>query len=78
MKKLLLGILLLLSMVLFGQEDDSNLENTDKRGNGHGNGHGNHDDSEDDNPQTSISDYIYVLGLVGAIYSGNRIILKNK
>jgi hypothetical protein len=73
-------------MVLFGQEDDSNLENTDKRGNGHGNGHGNgygnghgnHDDSEDDNPQTSISDYIYVLGLVGAIYSGNRIILKNK
>lgn len=54
-------------------------ENENCNGNGNENGNNYDDDNEDDDddcPSAPISDYIYILGFLGIIYVGKKIILK--
>ena len=79
MKKVLLGALLLLSIATYSQ--DSFL---DRIGNGNGHGHNDDDNDDDDNddddnddddcPNLPITDYLYILGLVGVVYAGKKLI----
>jgi len=85
MKKILLGALLLLSILSYSQNGNGSA-NSNNNGNGwgFGNGNGNNDDNDDDDddgddgPSAPIDTYIYLLGFVGTIYVGKKIILKNK
>lgn len=77
MKKILLGALLLLSIASYSQDDSF----MDKIGKGNGHGHNDDDDEDDedndDGPAAPIGDYLYVLGIVGAVYATKKLI-KNK